>query len=112
MSASFKAEARTRVYIAGPMSGLPQLNFPAFYAEAARLRALGHDVVNPAEINPDHGTPWATCMRADIAELVTCDAVSLLPGWENSMGARLEHRIAFDLDMHVWFDAVAVGGGA
>ena len=37
------------IYVSGPMSGLPDLNFPAFHAAAAELRALGHTVVNPAE---------------------------------------------------------------
>ena len=73
-----------RAYIAGPMSGLPDLNFPAFHEAAARLRAFGWDVVNPAEINPDHGMPWAECMRRDIAQLVTCQGIVLLSGWENS----------------------------
>ncbi|WP_319942079.1 DUF4406 domain-containing protein [Pseudomonas quasicaspiana] len=40
-----------RIYISGPMTGLPDFNFPAFAAEANRLRGLGFDVVNPAEIN-------------------------------------------------------------
>ncbi|WP_457825134.1 DUF4406 domain-containing protein, partial [Staphylococcus aureus] len=35
----------TRIYVAGPMSGLPELNFPAFHAAAAELRAQGFDVV-------------------------------------------------------------------
>ena len=60
-----------RCYIAGPMSGLPGLNFPAFHAEAKKYRDLGHDVVNPADLNPDHSMPWAECMRRDIAALVT-----------------------------------------
>ena len=38
------------IYIAGPMTGLPDLNFPTFHTEAARLRSLGHEVINPAEI--------------------------------------------------------------
>ena len=42
-----------KIYCAGPMTGLPELNFPAFHAEAARLRAFGYEVINPAEINPD-----------------------------------------------------------
>jgi hypothetical protein len=39
-----------KIYLSGPMTGLPDLNFPAFHAEAARLRALGYDVINPAEL--------------------------------------------------------------
>lgn len=88
-----------RIYIAGPMTGLPDLNFPAFHAEAKKLRDLGHDVVNPAELNPDPTMPWAECMRRDIAALVTCDTIILLPGWQQSMGASLEQHIAKQLSM-------------
>lgn len=84
------------------MSGLPELNFPAFHAAAARLRAEGHEVVNPAEINVDPATGWEQCMRADIRELVTCDSLALLPGWQNSRGARLERHIADALGMMVF----------
>lgn len=90
-----------RVYIAGPMTGLPDLNFPAFHAEAARLRALGHQVVNPAEVNPDKGMSWTDCMRSDIAELVKCDAIRLLPGWEFSKGATLEEHISERLGLQI-----------
>lgn len=88
-----------KLYLAGPMTGLPDLNFPAFHAEAARLRALGYTVINPAEVNPDHGKPWADCMRSDIAALVTCDSVAMLDGWTASKGARLEHHIGLELGM-------------
>lgn len=90
---------KPRLYLAGPMSGLPSLNFPAFHAAAAALRAKGHEVVNPAEINVDPSTGWEACMRADIAQLVTCDGIALLPGWERSRGATLEHHIATALGM-------------
>ncbi|WP_407059246.1 DUF4406 domain-containing protein (plasmid) [Ralstonia syzygii subsp. celebesensis] len=92
-----------KIYIAGPMTGLPDLNFPAFHEAASALRAAGHDVVNPAEINPDPNAGWLACMRADIRELVTCDAIYLLPGWENSRGARLEARIAEGLGFQMIF---------
>ena len=88
-----------RLYLAGPMSGYQDLNFPAFHAEAARLRALGYEVVNPAEINAGTSAEWADCMRADIRELVNCDAVALLTGWEKSKGANLEVHIAYELGM-------------
>ena len=88
-----------KAYIAGPMSGLPDLNFPAFHAEAKKWRDLGHEVINPAEINPDHTMPWVECMRRDIAALVTCDTIVLLPGWQQSRGATLEQHIAERLSM-------------
>jgi hypothetical protein len=88
-----------RIYIAGPMTGIPDQNYPAFHAAAERLRADGYWVVNPAEINVKHPGCWYSAMRADIQQLVTCEAIALLPGWENSRGATLEHHIAQNLGM-------------
>jgi hypothetical protein len=88
-----------RLYLSGPMSGIPELNFPAFNAAAAQLRVDGYEVINPAEITTDHGARWEDCLRLDIAQLVTCEAIALLPGWENSRGARLEEHIASELGM-------------
>jgi len=82
------------------MTGLPDLNFPAFRDAAARLRALGHHVVNPAELNIGV-TDWATCMKTDIRHLVECDSIALLPGWEKSRGASLEQHIAQSLGLGV-----------
>lgn len=90
-----------RWYIAGPMTGYPDLNFPAFNAKAAELRAKGYEVENPAEINADPTAEWVECMRADIARLVTCEVIVMLPGWKNSRGATLEHHIAQALGMFV-----------
>ena len=81
------------------MTGHPDLNFPAFHAEAKKWRDLGHEVVNPAELCPDPATPWHECMRKDIAALVTCDTIVLLPGWRQSRGATLEQHIAERLGM-------------
>ena len=91
----------TTLYVAGPMSGLPNLNFDAFHAAATALRSKGYQVINPAEINPDHAMPWHECMRRDIAELVKCDGIVLLDGWQQSRGATLEHHIAERLGMEI-----------
>ncbi|MNQ97696.1 Nucleoside 2-deoxyribosyltransferase [compost metagenome] len=90
-----------RTYLAGPMTGHPDLNFPLFLAEAKRLRSAGYEVVNPAEINVDPSKGWKECMRADIAELVKCDAIAMMPGWQQSRGASLEHHIATQLGLIV-----------
>ena len=89
-----------RIYLSGPMTGLPGLNFPAFHAMTAQLRDAGYMVTNPAEINPDGGT-WSECMRRDIKSLMDCDTVAKLPGWHSSSGARLEVLIAERLGMKV-----------
>lgn len=94
-----------KLYLAGPMTGYPELNFPLFHAEAARLRAAGIEVINPAEINPSPNAGWQECMRDDIAALVRCDGVALLPGWHKSRGAFLEHFVARSLDMEVFMAA-------
>ncbi len=90
-----------RIYIAGPMTGYPELNFPAFHREADYWRSVGVEAINPAEINSDPSAGWHECMRADIRELVTCDAIAMLPGWEKSKGASLEHHIARELGLTV-----------
>lgn len=89
------------IYISGPMTGLPDLNFPAFNAAAAQLRAAGWHVVNPAEHDEAPGTAWADCLRKDIRLLMDCTGVALLDGWEHSKGARLERHIALELGMEV-----------
>ncbi len=68
-----------RIYLSGPMTGLPGLNFAAFHAMTTNLRAGGHTVTNPAEINPDGGT-WNDCMRRDIAALMDWDTVAIRCG--------------------------------
>lgn len=90
-----------RVYVAGPMSGIAEHNFPAFHDAAWRLRMAGLDVVNPAELNPGQDGDWAACMRRDVAQMVTCDTVALLPGWDRSRGAQVEVRLARDLGLRV-----------
>lgn len=89
-----------RIYLSGPMTGIENMNFPEFNAEADRLRKLGYDVVNPAEIDQD-STDWCECMRKDLAELLTCDTLALLQGWHRSAGAHLEMHVASIIGMEI-----------
>lgn len=83
------------IYIAGPMTGLSEFNRLAFMAAAQALREQGHEVLNPAEhFGGDQSLPWSTYMREGIAAVLRADAVRVLPGWENSRGARLEVAVA------------------
>src|SRR3972149_3772022 len=43
------AEQKMKVYLAGPMTGLPASNFRVFDVAAAQLRRLGFEVFSPAE---------------------------------------------------------------
>ena len=97
----FMGSSRKRLYLSGPMTGVRHLNFPSFHAEAARLRALGYVVVNPAELNPNPDTPWHLCMRADLKALLDCDAIVLLEGWQASQGAHLELHVAHRVGLEV-----------
>lgn len=94
-------QAMKRIYLAGPMSGLPDFNYPAFHAAAAVLRAQGHHVENPAENPaPTCGT-WQGYMRMSLRQISACDCLCMLPGWRASRGARIEHGLALDLDLEV-----------
>lgn len=92
------------VYIAGPMRGMPERNYPAFHEAEARLVELGHEVINPARIEDEWtGVDWAGCLRRDIALIVTrCSMVAALPGWQRSKGASLEVHVARELGMRVF----------
>lgn len=86
-----------RIYLSGKMTGLPLMNYPAFHAEAARLRALGYEVENPAE-NPPQDS-WSAYMKQSCAQMLTCDAIAVLPNWSLSKGARIEVQLAFQCGM-------------
>jgi hypothetical protein len=90
------------------MRGIPDFNFPAFDAKAAELRAQGHIVFSPAD-----GDRWLeltgrpvdprVCFELDTQWICReADAVALLPGWENSKGARAERALAEALGLDVW----------
>lgn len=101
-----------RVYIAGPMTGLPEFNYPAFRDAANKLTALGFAVEDPStntNPTPDDYHGW---LRAGLAQLITCHAVALLDGWEASGGARLEVNVAATLGLRVrplreWLEVTA-----
>jgi hypothetical protein len=96
------AAQKRRIYVAGPMTGYPDFNFPAFHAATARLREAGWEAVNPAE-NFGGRTDLAreTYLRADVILLAQCQAIAMLPGWEESRGAKLEYLLARELSMPI-----------
>lgn len=84
----------TTLYIAGPMTGLPEFNYPAFMQAEKRLVARGYVVLNPARHGYVDGFTWLDYMRLGIRDVTHSDGVALLPGWENSRGATLEKYVA------------------
>lgn len=100
------------IYLAGPMTGYPRSNFPAFDEATAALRALGHAVSSPAEHDrhlgfdesrtpEEQGFDLRQAWRWDVEQLLQVDAIALLPGWRDSKGATLEHDIAVKLGLIV-----------
>lgn len=103
-----------KVYLAGPMSGYPQFNFPLFYKAAAQLRADNWNIVSPAELDADTdaeipkaalaspdgkhinkgvaGHTWGDLLARDVKMLADdgIEGIIFLPDWEKSRGARLE----------------------
>ncbi|ATN89881.1 nucleotide pyrophosphohydrolase [Mycobacterium phage Klein] len=104
-----------RLYVGGPMSpesfGLTETptdwdwNHPAFNKAAEFYRSQGFEVVNPAEMDAEAGDvgelEWHEYLRRDIKVLADCTHIAMLPGWENSKGAQLEHHIAQELGLTV-----------
>ena len=111
---------RKRIYLAGPMQGYPNFNFPRFNAVAKALRQGGHEVFNPAEkdierhdgvdISADnptgnleaskvqHGFSLRRALAEDLHYICeSATAIAMLPGWEKSNGAQAEHRTAVAL---------------
>ncbi len=108
----------SKIYIAGPMSGYPEFNFPAFFAAQAQLEAQGWTVFNPAnkeqekELNAvafesgdaamaiNEGFDFRECYAWDVNRVIEADAIYMLPGWEQSPGARGEHAVAVAMKKH------------
>jgi nucleoside 2-deoxyribosyltransferase len=98
------------VYLAGPMRGYPEYNFPAFKDEAKRLRAEGYTVWSPAErdllegFDPQRDTPkpLSYYLAHDLPQVCQADAVVVLDGWEKSEGAMIEVSLAVSLGKPVY----------
>lgn len=109
------AKENKRVYIAGPMTGLPNYNFAAFDHAAECLKARGLDPQNPAEIGRkwlaehEHKEPneseYQELLNAGRAMLRGCGTIYLLNGWQNSRGALSELSYALILRLKVELEA-------
>jgi len=109
------------VYVGGPMRGFRQFNFPLFNEVTDILGRTKETVFNPAQhdaaIYPNMRT-WPgfeagdvdkcpefdlkTALRWDLARVLESDALVLLPGWEQSVGATLEKQVADAVGLGVW----------
>lgn len=97
-------------YIAGPMTGIPEYNYPAFTAACTVLRANGMKVVSPHEVPwpEDHETMdveelWTEMMHRTNELLATVGGFILLPGWAHSRGALRELEVVRERKLPVLF---------
>lgn len=81
------------VYLAGPISGLPNHNRDAFQDGELQLVNRGYKVYNPIRAHADED-PWHVCIAHDLGVLATCSRIAFLEGWEGSYGARIEKLFA------------------
>jgi hypothetical protein len=108
-AAPVETEKKEKLYIAGSMSGHDDFNFPLFFKAEEFLSSQGYDVVNPARLDCDAGFPLERLKQLNEAEfkeflngatkrdldaLQGCDGIVMLPGWEDSKGARAEKAVA------------------
>jgi len=106
-----------KVYIAGPMRGIPLYNFPAFDAAEERLRLAGYTPINPAQLDRDVGVNETTdplppnflrdAMRRDLGAICDCSHIAILPGWKNSKGVAVEFALARLLGLTI-LDAITL----
>ncbi|MCP4756388.1 MAG: DUF4406 domain-containing protein [Proteobacteria bacterium] len=93
-----------RIYISGPMTGLPEFNQPAFFKAEDLLVSAGHTPLNPAR--SPKGLEYRHYMDIAFAMVRSAEAVFCLPGWENSKGATAEIAYAESLGLKVYKDIV------
>jgi hypothetical protein len=91
------------IYIAGKVTGLqPELTALKFKTAQHQLESTGFDVVNPIELINNPNEDWEVAMNKCIEALKLCDAIVLLPCWQDSKGACIEQKLAEDLEIPIF----------
>lgn len=105
-----------KLFLSGPMTGLPEFNYPEFRATAAYLRKHypGDTIVCPTEHPPETlsaALDWVGYMKLAIAKLLECDSIVMLDGWSSSPGAKVEWELARRLGYAIYYKSDLIPGG-
>ena len=94
-----------KIYLSGKISGT-DLDYVRrlFDKVATTLRALGHEVTNPLCNGLSEAAPWEEHIAKDIINLIDCEGIYMLQGWEDSQGARIEHAVAKEIGLKVMYE--------
>lgn len=101
------------IYVAGPMSGHPNLNWDRFDRIADQLETEGWYVVNPAALDREAGVDpnremgmydYTACALRDVEALLKCDAIYLMDGWQHSRGASWERALAMHHNIRRFYE--------
>lgn len=94
------------------MTGIEDLNHPAFFEAEFQLKVQGYTVINPAAmdeglgLNPHIGVMDPEFLKKaaqrDLEAVIASDGIVLLPNWERSKGARAELAVAQWLDKKIY----------
>ena len=79
----------------------PQAVREKFACAVQQVRNMGHEPVSPLDNGLGWEDQWRDHMAVDIAMLLQCDGIYLLPDWHLSVGARIEANIAAECDMTI-----------
>lgn len=111
------------IYVAGPMRGYENYNYPAFDYRANKLEEMGWTVINPAELDRNEGKPMSDPMafspetnyadhefmrqalKRDMDALCDdCTAIYMMANWEESRGAKAEWHLAKALGLDIFYE--------
>ena len=114
---------KATIYIAGPMRGYEDYNYPAFDDRASMLEGAGWDIVNPAALDRQQGKPMSNPMafspdtnyedhefmrmalkRDMVAICDECTAIYMMRDWENSKGANAEWHLAKAMGLDIFYE--------
>ena len=112
------------IYIAGPMRGYEDGNFPAFDRQARVLEKQGWEVINPAEMDRQDGSPpnghiefdpttdyedrefMRDALKRDLLAICEdCTAIYMMSDWEKSRGAKAEWHLAKALGLDIYYES-------